>query len=87
MSTRLHKSYWLRTTLIFLLLILFLVPFYLIVNNSFRTTETFVRAPFTLTNNLDLKNYADAFTKMRFLSGFQNSLIVTIISVSVLLLT
>ena len=87
MTSRLHKSYWLRTSIIFILLILFLVPFYLIVNNSFRTTELFVRSPFTLTNNLDLKNYADAFVKMRFLSGFQNSLIITMISVSVLLLT
>ncbi len=87
MTARLHKRHWAGTIFIFLLLAAFLVPFYLIVNNSFRTTETFVRAPFQLTNSLDPKNYADAFVKMRFLNGFINSLLVTIVSVSVLLLT
>jgi raffinose/stachyose/melibiose transport system permease protein len=87
MTYRLHKRPWTKTILITLLLILFLVPFYLIVNNSFRTTETFVSAPFRLTNSLDPKNYADAFQKMRFLSGFVNSLLITVVSVSILLLT
>ena len=87
MTTRLHKRYFPRTVFIFLLLILFLVPFYLIVNNSFRTTELFVSAPFAPTNSLNLKNYSDAFQKMRFLSGFLNSLLVTATSVAIILLT
>jgi raffinose/stachyose/melibiose transport system permease protein len=63
------------------------VPFYLILNNSFRTTELFITSPFKLTDSLDPKNYIDAFAKMRFLSGFLNSLLITVVSVSALLLT
>jgi len=87
MTSRLHKRYIPRTVFIFLLLILFLVPFYLILNNSFRTTELFINSPFRLTNSLDPKNYASAYQKMKFLSGFLNSLLVTVTSVSVILLT
>lgn len=87
MTSRLYKRHWLGTLFIVLLLILFLVPFYLVVNNSFRTTETFVAAPFQITNTLNPKNYINAFVKMRFLSGFQNSMVITVISVSLLLIT
>lgn len=87
MTARLRRQQWIKTVCITLLLLIFLVPFYLMVNNSFRTTETFISSPFTLTNNLDPKNYADAFVKMNFMSGFWNSLIVTVSSVSILLLT
>ena len=87
MTTRLRKQYWGRTVFIFLLLILFLVPFYLVLNNSFRTTEQFVNAPFQLTDSLDLKNYTNAFEKMRFLSGLQNSFIITLCSVAMVLIT
>ncbi len=61
MRPRLRKRRPLSTVFIFALLILFLVPFYLVLNNSFRTTELFVSSPFTLTNSLDPKNYVDAF--------------------------
>ena len=87
MTTRLRKQYWGRTVFIFLLLILFLVPFYLVLNNSFRTTEQFVNAPFQLTDSLDLKNYTNAFQKMRFLGGLQNSFIITLCSVAMVLIT
>jgi raffinose/stachyose/melibiose transport system permease protein len=87
MTMRFVKQRWPRTVFISLLLVLFLVPFYLVLNNSFRTTETFVNAPFALTTSLDLKNYVDAFDKMNFLSGFQNSLMITVISVLGIMLT
>ena len=87
MTAHLRKRRWPSTVFIFLLLLLFLVPFYLVVNNSFRTTETFVNSPFQLTSSLDPKNYADAFVKMKFMNGFSNSLIITVVSVCILLLT
>ncbi len=87
MTMRFVKRRWPRTVFISLLLVLFLVPFYLVLNNSFRTTEAFVNAPFELTTSLDLKNYVDAFDKMNFLSGFQNSLMITVISVLGIMLT
>jgi len=87
MTVRLRKRFVPRTVFIFLLLVLFLVPFYLVLNNSFRTTELFVNAPFQLTDSLDPKNYIDAFNKMKFLSAIQNSLIVTVLGVAVIMLT
>ncbi len=87
MSVRLRKQHWGRTVLVFLLLILFLVPFYLVINNSFRSTELFVNSPFRLTNSLDPKNYIDAFAKMKFLNGLQNSFYITICAVALILFT
>lgn len=87
MTAHLRKRYWGRTLFVFALLILFLVPFYLVLNNSFRSTELFVSSPFQLTDSLDLKNYVDAFAKMRFMNGLENSAIITLCSVAVILIT
>ena len=87
MTVHLRKRYWGRTVFVFALLILFLVPFYLVLNNSFRSTELFVSSPFQLTDSLDLKNYVDAFTKMRFMNGLENSAMITLCSVAVILIT
>jgi len=87
MTVHLRKRYWGRTLFVFALLILFLVPFYLVLNNSFRSTELFVSSPFQLTDSLDLKNYVDAFAKMRFMNGLENSAIITLCSVVVILIT
>ncbi len=87
MSVRLNKRHLPRTIFISLLLVLFLIPFYLVLNNSFRTTELFVNSPFQLTDSLDPKNYVDAFNKMNFLSAIQNSLLVTVVSVAGILIT
>ena len=87
MTVHLRKRYWGRTLFVFALLILFLVPFYLVLNNSFRSTELFVSSPFQLTDSLDLKNYVDAFAKMRFMNGLENSAFITLCSVVVILIT
>jgi raffinose/stachyose/melibiose transport system permease protein len=87
MTVRLRKARPLRTVFVFGLLILFLVPFYLVLNNSFRTTELFVSSPFTLTNSLNPKNYVEAFAKMRFMNGLGNSFMITVCSVFLILLT
>jgi len=72
---------------IYILLIIFIIPFYLMINNSFKTTQQFVESPFSLPDKLDFGNYVDAFKKMNFLGGFINSLTITVISVSLILLT
>jgi len=87
MTVHLRKRYWGRTVFVFALLILFLVPFYLVLNNSFRSTELFVSSPFQLTDSLDLKIMLDAFTKMRFMNGLENSAMITLCSVAVILIT
>lgn len=72
---------------IYILLILFITPFYLMINNSFKTTQQFIESPFSLPGKIDFSNYADAFKKMNFLDGFVNSLTITLISVALIILT
>lgn len=77
----------LKSIFLYFLLLLFMVPFYLMVNNSFRTTEKFVNSPFTLPDTLNFSNYIDAFQKMNFLNTIKNSTIITAISVFLILFT
>ena len=72
---------------IYFLLILFIIPFFLMINNSFKTTQQFTESPFSLPEKIDFKNYVDAFKKMNFFDGFVNSLVITFISVALILLT
>ncbi len=70
-----------------ILFILFIVPFYLMVINSFKTTQEFVSNPFALPDSIDFTNYFSAFEKMKFMNAISNSAIITSVSVVLLLLT
>lgn len=72
---------------IYVLLVLFIIPFFLMAINSFKTTQQFVESPFSLPGSFSFKNYADAFDHMNFLNAFKNSLIVALISVAAIILT
>lgn len=76
-----------KHVLICLLLLLFITPFYLMLINSFKTTQQFVDSPFALPGSIDFKNYVDAFEKMNFLNAFWNSLLIMTCSVSLIILT
>jgi len=72
---------------IYFILLLFLVPFYLMVINSFKTTQQFIISPFSLPSSLNFQNYLNAFERMNYLRAFLNSLIVTLTSVTLVLIT
>ncbi len=72
---------------IYFLLIIFIIPFFLMINNSFKTTQQFIESPFALPEKIDFSNYVNAFKKMNFLDGFVNSITITLISVALILLT
>lgn len=72
---------------VYILFIMFIIPFYLMVINSFKTTQQFVDSPFSLPDKIGFGNYVDAFTKMNFLNGFVNSVTITLISVTLIILT
>lgn len=78
-----------KYVLIYILLILFMMPFYLMVINSFKTTQQFVNNPFSLPEleKVGFGNYISAFNKMNFLNAITNSTIITLISVLLILLT
>ena len=69
------------------LLALFMVPFYLMVINSFKTTQAFISDPFALPASIGFANYVLAFERMNFLNAFANSLVITVISVMLILIT
>ncbi|WP_391557129.1 carbohydrate ABC transporter permease [Robertmurraya sp.] len=69
-----------KTGALFSTLIIFLLPFILIVMNSFKTTQQFVENPFSLPESINLDNFINAFNTMDFSRGFFNSLIITVVS-------
>ena len=74
-----------KYVLIISLLALFMVPFYLMVINSFKTTQQFVESPFQLPASIDFKNYVAAFAKMNFVKAFTNSLLIMVLSVTLII--
>jgi len=77
----------LKYILILLLLALFNVPFYLMVTNSFKTTQQFVENPFALPAKINFRNYIDAFSKMKFPNALLNSFLIMLISVALIILS
>lgn len=78
---------WTKYILLFVLLILFMMPFYLMILNSFKTTQQFINSPFSFPEKINIINYISAFVKMKYLNGFGNSIIITLVSVVFILLT
>lgn len=71
---------FLKTGSLFITLIIFLLPFILIVMNSFKTTQQFVENPFSFPESFKLDNFINAFNSMDFSRGFLNSIIITVVS-------
>ena len=69
-----------------LLLILYMAPFYLMLINSFKTRREIFANTTGLPDVWNYKNYIDAASKMDLVSSFANSLIITVASVILILL-
>ncbi|BCZ44180.1 sugar ABC transporter permease [Clostridium gelidum] len=69
-----------------LLLILYMAPFYLMFINSFKTRREIFANTTGLPNIWNYQNYIDAANKMDLISSFANSMIITVASVILLLL-
>lgn len=72
-----------KSIVLFLFFILYMMPFILIVINSFKTKTGILKNPLSIIDpkGLTLDNFIKAFDKMEFVRSFTNSLIVTVISV------
>lgn len=57
----------------------YLMPFVLVILNSFKEKRDIIKSPFSLIaeNGMSLENYATAFGKMNYMRAFTNSLFVT----------
>jgi ABC-type sugar transport system, permease component len=69
-----------------LLLIVYMAPFYLMLINSFKTRREIFANTTGLPDVWNYKNYIDAASKMDLVSSFTNSLIITVASVILILL-
>lgn len=87
MTIKTKKIAWARGIFVYLMLFLFLVPFYIIINNSFKTTEQFITNPFEPASSITLKNYVYAFERMNYVNAISNSSIITALSVTAIILT
>lgn len=62
-------------------LILFMVPFFVLVINSFKTTAQFIASPFSLPESLSLENFVTAIDRMNFWTSLRNTAIITAVAV------
>ena len=65
---------------VLLLAILFVLPFFLVILNSFKLSTEFVANPFSLPSLMHWENYAKAFETMNFAQAFLNSIIICVIA-------
>lgn len=70
--------------LLYLLLLVYLFPFYLVVVNSVKERKDIISNPLGIGGKLKLANFVEAFTKMNYLEGFLNSLVITTLSVLII---
>ncbi len=64
--------------LILIVLLLFMVPFFVLVINTFKTTAEFTKSPFSLPRSFRFDNYITAISKMNFFVALKNTAIITI---------
>ncbi|SFD23475.1 carbohydrate ABC transporter permease [Clostridium uliginosum] len=69
-----------------LLLILYLVPFYLMFINSFKTRREIFANTTGLPSIWNFSNYADAIERTNMASAFTNSMIISVVSVALIIL-
>lgn len=77
-----------KLTILFLLLAVYMFPFFLTIINAFKSNAAILRTPLSLTdpNGLSLDNFVLAFKEMNFVNTFFNSLVITVVSVVIIVL-
>lgn len=71
---------WLLFVVVLLLAILFVMPFFLVILNSFKESSEFVANPFSFPSIVHVENYATALEKMNFAQAFLNSILICVIA-------
>ncbi|MTK10273.1 MAG: carbohydrate ABC transporter permease [Hungatella sp.] len=77
-----------KLVLLTAVLILYMIPFFLILINSFKRKITIIKNPLMLVDpkGFSLDNYSSAFREMNYVRAFGNSLIITFVSVAFIVL-
>lgn len=74
------RNNWIIYFILTMLLVVFMIPFYLLVINTFKTTQEFVLNPFSFPKYLNLDNYKEAIAKMNFKVSFRNTGIISLLT-------
>lgn len=69
---------WAVFSVLLLIVLIMLFPFYLVIINAFKSYQEIVRNVVSLPTGLSLENFAEAFTRMNYPTAFLNTLIVTV---------
>jgi raffinose/stachyose/melibiose transport system permease protein len=72
---------WTKFITLFIILILFVFPFFMLLINSFKENKAITSSPLSLPDSFSFANYTNAFEKMNFISAFMNSVMITVLSV------
>lgn len=78
-----------KTALLFLLLLVYIVPFFLVIINSLKGKRAIIKNPLSLVDASDgvtFSNFSNAWETMRFPSSFMNSFLITVVSVFFIIL-
>ncbi|WP_069997104.1 carbohydrate ABC transporter permease [Cellulosilyticum sp. I15G10I2] len=70
-----------------ILFISYIGPMGFVLMNSFKSNKDIILNPLGIFGNLNIKNYIDAAEKMKYVSAFGNSLLITVLSVGLIILT
>lgn len=70
-----------KSVILYVCLFVFLIPFLLVVMNSFKKTQQFIEDPLSIPGSIHFENYTHAFNNMKFMQGLSNSLFITIVAV------
>jgi raffinose/stachyose/melibiose transport system permease protein len=73
-----------KSVLMSALLILYIIPFLLVIVNSFKERAAIIKNPIALPTALQFVNFQKAFAKMNFLSSITNSIVITLLSVLII---
>lgn len=61
-----------------IVLIFFMVPFFVLVINTFKTTPEFIKTPFALPKSVYLENFTVAVRRMNFWKALKNTAVITV---------
>lgn len=68
------------------LLVLFLIPFFLVLLNSLKVNKEIILNPLALPEKMNFEGYAKAFSNMNYVQTFTNSLVITLLSIVLIIL-
>ena len=77
---------WIRRICILLFSLLFLIPLYIAIVNSVKPYEEVIKSPLGLPQAVTFDNFKDAFESSKILELYQNSIVITVVSVALLIL-